>query len=224
VAKQLTVKAVENLGPGRYSDGGGTGLMLWVSQTGARTWVQRVTVGGKRRDLGLGGFPIVPLAVARELALENKRIVQRGGDPVAEKRRAKAEAANRMTFSEAAERTCAELAPTWKSTKEPKAFLSSLRTYAFPYFGNEDVAEVSSGQIRRAVLACRAKVPNLSVKVQHRILAVFKWTVAEGIRSTNPATGDALALPKLEKRTQHNLALPYADVAAAIDTVKASRA
>ena len=173
MVKRLTVKSVENLGPGRYSDGAGNGLMLWVNPSGARMWVQRVTVGGKRRDLGLGGFPIVTLAMARELALENKRTVQRGGDPLAERRRAKAESAKRMTFVEATERTCAELAPTWKSAKEPKAFLSSLRTYAFPFFGAENVADVTSGQIRRAVLSCRAKVPNQSVKVQHRILAVF---------------------------------------------------
>lgn len=198
--------------------------MLWVGPAGARTWVQRLSVGSKRRDLGLGGFPTVTLAEAREMALENKRIARRGGDPLAEKRRAKSEAANRLTFAEAAQRTCEELAPTWKSSKEPKAFLSSLRTYAFPTIGSEYVTDVTSGQIRQVVLACRKRVPNQSVKVQHRIFSVFRWAVAEGIREANPAAGEALALPKLARKTKHFRALPYSEVAAAIETVKDSGA
>ncbi len=121
-------------------------------------------------------------------------------------------------------RTRDELAPSWKGKKEPQAFLSSLTTYVFPHFGNTDVADVTSADIRRAVLACRAKVPNLSVKVQHRILSVFKWSVAEGLRNSNPATGDSLALPKLEHKPKNNRALPYAEIADAIETVKASNA
>lgn len=62
------------------------------------------------------------------------------------------------------------------------------------------------------------------MKVQHRIHSVFKWAVANGLRDTNPAVGAALALPKLEKKTKHNLALPYAEIAGALATVKASGA
>ncbi|MFT7191274.1 MAG: integrase [Dinoroseobacter sp.] len=67
-------------------------------------------------------------------------------------------------------------------------------------------------------------MPNLSVKVQHRILSVFKWSVAEGLRATNPATSDALALPKLELKQKNNLALPYSELHDAIETVKTSGA
>jgi len=136
----------------------------------------------------------------------------------------KEEAARRLTFAQAAERTRDELAPTWRGKKEPQAFLSSLKTYAFPYFGNAYVADITSADIRRAVLACRAKVPNLSVKVQHRILSVFKWSIAEGLRETNPSTSEALALPKLERKQKNNRALPYSEVRDAIETVKSSRA
>lgn len=222
--KRLTAKSVTALGPGRHSDGSGLGLMLWVSPSGSRSWVQRLTVYGKRRDIGIGGFPVVSLAEARDRALENKRMIQMGIDPLAERRRAKERASKRTTFAEAALRTRDELAPSWKGKKEAAAFLSSLSTYAFPFFGNADVSEITSADIRRAVLACRKKVPNLSIKVQHRIHAVFKWAVAEGLRDTNPAIGEALALPKHEMRPRNNKALPYTEVASAIDTIRASRA
>ena len=174
--------------------------------------------------MGLGPYPLITLAEARELAQTNKRAALKGHDPFSEKRRKKAEAARRLTFAEAAERTRDELAPTWRGKKEPQAFLSSLKTYACPYFGNTEVAEITSADIRRAVLACRAKVPNLSVKVQHRILSVFKWSIAEGLRETNPATSEALALPKMERKQKNNRALSYSEVLGAIETVKASGA
>lgn len=221
---RMTARSVESLGPGRYSDGTGNGLMLWVSENGARSWVQRLRVNGRRRDLGLGPFPLVTLAEARDLAHANKKAVLQGRDPFAEKQRKKEESARRLTFAEAAVRTRDELAPTWRGKKEPQAFLSSLRTYAFPYFGNTSVEEVTSADIRRAVLACRAKVPNLSVKVQHRILSVFRWSIAEGLRETNPATSEALALPKMERTQKNNRALPYSQVYNAIEIVKASGA
>lgn len=132
MAKQLTVKQVEALGVGRHSDGTGLGLMLWVSLTGGRTWVQRVTVHGKRHDIGLGGFPLISLAEARVLATENKRQALKGVNPVTEKRKAKMNAAKRLTFAQAIERTCLELTPTWRGKKEASSFRSSLATYANP--------------------------------------------------------------------------------------------
>ena len=70
-------------------------------------------VRGKRREIGLGGFPTVTLSEAREAALENKRVAFRGGDPLAERRRSQAI----PTFAEAARATHAELSPTWKNPR-----------------------------------------------------------------------------------------------------------
>ena len=70
--------------PGRYSDGGG--LHLYISKPGTKSWVQRITVDGRRRDIGLGGYPSVNLALAREKAAENRAAVAEGRDPVADKR------------------------------------------------------------------------------------------------------------------------------------------
>ncbi|MDV7145238.1 Arm DNA-binding domain-containing protein [Tropicimonas sp. TH_r6] len=74
--------------PGKYHDGKGTGLFLLVKTSGAKSWVQRIVIRGKRREMGLGSPPVVTLAEAREQALENKRVARAGGDPLAQKRKA----------------------------------------------------------------------------------------------------------------------------------------
>ena len=84
--------------PGRHGDGGG--LYLKVSRAGARSWIQRVTVAGRRRDLGLGRFPAIGLAQAREAAAKHRSLIAAGADPIAEKRKAAV-----PTFRAAAERT-----------------------------------------------------------------------------------------------------------------------
>lgn len=90
--KSLTAAFVSTIKePGKYHDGKGTGLLfLLVKPTGGRFWVQRIVVRGKRRELGPGSPPVVSLAEAREQALSNKRTARLGGDPLAEKSRAKA--------------------------------------------------------------------------------------------------------------------------------------
>lgn len=217
---RLTAAQVKSLPPGKYHDGGGTGLLLRVDSTGARLWIQRVTVRGKRRELGLGGFPTVTLAKAREAALENKRIAFWGGDPLTERRKAKAI----PTFAEAAKATHAELAPTWKNPKDRDAFLSTLETYIFPSVGNVLLSEVTSGDLRKAILAARVKAPGVARKLTYRCGHVFRWGIAEGHCTANPATTEALALPREERTTKHRKALPYTEVASCLEAVHASRA
>ena len=86
--------------PGRYADGGT--LYLNVSLGGSKQWVQRLTIGGKRHDIGLGGYPLVSLAEAREAAFLNRKLARAGGNPLAEKRKAK-QRDSMLTFREAAE-------------------------------------------------------------------------------------------------------------------------
>lgn len=220
-AAQLTAAFAKTVTePGKYSDGKGTGLFLLVKPTCAKSWVQRLSIRGKRRDMGLGAFPLVTLAEAREQALENKRLARAGGDPLAEKRMARAV----LNFEEAARATHSEIAHTWKNPKDRAAYLKSLETYVFPQFGSVPLPDVTSADVRRAILLARAKAPGVARKLVYRVSSVFKWGIAEGMCTGNPATSDALALPKIERTVQHRKALPYAEVAGCIETVKASGA
>lgn len=206
--------------PGKHHDGKGTGLFLLVKPNGSRFWVQRIIIRGKRRELGLGSPPVVTLAEARERALEHKRLARAGGDPLAEKQREK----RILTFEEAARKTHAELAPTWKNPKDRDAFLATLEAYIFPRFGSVRLPDVTAADVRAAILAAREKAPGVARKLTYRISFVFRWGVAEGICTGNPATAQALALPREPRKPEHRKALPYAEVAGCIEAVRASKA
>ncbi|NDR59201.1 tyrosine-type recombinase/integrase [Pseudoruegeria sp. M32A2M] len=219
--KALTAAVVSSVKePGKYHDGKGTGLFLLVKPTGGRFWVQRIVIRGKRREMGLGSPPVVTLAEAREQALENKRIARAGGDPLAEKRKARAV----LTFEEAARKAHVELSPTWKNPKDRAAFLSTLEKYIFPRFGSVALPEVTSADVRQAILAAREKVPHVARKLVYRVSYVFRWGIAEGMCANNPSTAATLALPKVERKPKHRKALHYSEVAGCIETVHASRA
>ncbi len=96
--KALSAAFVRTAPPGRHADG--NGLYLFVQPTGTRSWVQRIVIRGRRRELGLGAAGLVSLAEARELALANRKLARSGGDPLSEKRRAEGV----PTFADAAER------------------------------------------------------------------------------------------------------------------------
>lgn len=219
--KKLTAAFVSSArDPGKYHDGKGTGLFLLVKPSGARSWVQRIVIRGKRREMGLGSPPVVSLAEAREQALDNKRVARAGGDPLSDKRQARAV----LTFAEAARKTHAELSPTWKNPKDRAAFLSTLETYIFPRFGSVLLPDVTSADVRQAILAAREKAPGVAKKLTYRVSSVFRWGIAEGMCEQNPATAEALALPRIERKPNHRKALHYSAVADCIETVHASNA
>ena len=96
--KALSASFLRSAPPGRHADG--NGLYLFVQPTGTRSWIQRLVIRGRRRELGLGSLALVPLAEAREKALWNRKLARQGGDPLAEKRRSQ----GIPTFAEAAAR------------------------------------------------------------------------------------------------------------------------
>ncbi|MEM6742954.1 MAG: tyrosine-type recombinase/integrase [Pseudomonadota bacterium] len=217
----LTVRFIETVAvPGKYHDGRGLGLYLRVLTGGSRQWVQRIMVSGRRAEIGLGSPPVVTLAMAREAALANKRLARDGRDPVAEKRAER----DALSFADAARKAHSELAPTFRNPKDAKAFLAALEAHAFPRFGDRKAADVTSAETRQAVLAIRTTTPEAARKLALRISAVFKWCIAEGVRSDNPATAEALALPRREKTLRHRKALPHGEMAACLASVRASGA
>ena len=130
---KLTVTKVRSLSnPGRYGDGGT--LFLNVAPGGSKSWVQRLTVDGVRRDIGLGGFPLVTLAEARDKALDNRRLARRGGDPLAAKRKKKV-----PTFRQAAQATFDANKARWRNGKHTRNWMQTLEKRAFPVIGDKPV-------------------------------------------------------------------------------------
>jgi integrase len=203
---------------GRYADG--HGLYLVVDPSGAKRWVQRVTIRGKRCDMGLGSAALVTLAEARQKALDNRQTARAGGDPL----RAKREAEAMLTFEEAARKVHALHKPTWRNAKHGAQFISTLEAYAFPRLGRLRVAEVTTGDVLSVLSAIWVEKPETARRVRQRIGTVMKWAIAQGWRQDNPAENIAHALPKGKKAAAHRKALPHAEVFACIETVQASSA
>ncbi len=204
---------------GRYSDG--NGLYLHVDPSGARRWVQKLTIRGKVRVLGLGGYSLVSLADAREKALANRKLARDGGDPLATRRRRRAT----PTFEEAAAEVLKQKRAAWRNSKHAKDWPSSLRQYAFPDLGDKLVSDITSADLLQLLSPIWHDKPETARRVRQRIGAVMKWAVAMQHRPDNPA-GEALgqALGRQQNVVRHMTALPYDEVAGAVAAVRASRA
>jgi len=205
--------------PGRYCDG--HGLYLQVLPTGGRCWIQRLMIRGRRRELGLGGYPLVSLAEAREMAFDNRKLARSGGDPLAEKRKLQ----DLPTFEEAAARVLDQQRPGWRNAKHAQDWPRSLRAYAFPRIGRVPVSAVTTADMLAILSPIWHTKPETARRVRQRVGAVMKWAVAMGYRSDDPA-GDVLgqALGRQQDVVQHMRALPHGEVADAITTVWNSKA
>jgi hypothetical protein len=125
----LTVRQVQTAKVGAHGDG--NGLYLQVAAGGSRSWIFRYQLRGKRRELGLGGFPAVSLAEARDRAIDARRQLAAGLDPIEVRHgeRAKAVGAVKsITFKDAATRFIAAHRAGWKP-KHAAQWASSLETY-----------------------------------------------------------------------------------------------
>lgn len=127
--------------PGKYNDG--HGLFLCADKSGAKRWVQPIVIKRKRTELGLGRLSLVPLAEAREVAIENRKIARSGGDPL----RAKREARSVLMFEEAARKVHEIHEPSWRNRKHAAQFLSTLQTSAFPRIGRIRISEISTADV-----------------------------------------------------------------------------
>ncbi|RSV39457.1 DUF4102 domain-containing protein [Sphingomonas sp. ABOLE] len=218
--KRLTAAAIRHLKePGFYGDG--HGLYLKVDASGAKRWVQRIVINGKRRDLGLGSATLVTLSEARERALEQRKLARAGGDPLEAKRRSSAV----LTFADASAKVHELSQPTWRNVKHGQQWLNTLTTYAFPYFGDRRIDTINSADVLAALSPIWNSHPETARRVKQRIGSVFKWAIAQGWRTDNPAETIGKALPKHDRsKVEHRKALPYDRVGAALAKVRASDA
>jgi integrase len=209
--EKLTDRAVKTVGPGRYSDGTVKGLMLLVRDSGSRAWVLRYQMGHRRRDMGLGPYPEVGLADARERALDARRLVKRDGkDPIAERGRAKVK-----TFKEMAEALIESKQPGWRNPKHAAQWGSTLATYAYPKLGALDVQSVDTDAVLDVLRPIWTTKTETASRVRQRIEAVLDYATAIRVRTgANPARWRAhldhlLAKPSKIRAVKHHAALDW---------------
>lgn len=198
VAQELSALEVKNLAhPGGkrnvlYSVGGVSGLHMQVTPHGGRSWVLRVKVGEKRRDLGLGGFPTVTLSQARDKAREARAKIEAGIDPVEERKAAKAQliAAQRrgLTFADAVDKALAAKLDAFRNAKHRQQWENTLATYATPELGRMLVQDIDTQDVLRVLQPIWMDKTETAKRLRGRIEAVLSWATVSGHRKgDNPA-------------------------------------
>ena len=218
----LTALKVKALRPGEKTEryGDGRGLYLVIRPGGSRAWIQRITIDGRRTDVGLGGYPDVSLGRAREKAAGIRTAVADGRDPRAERRQP-----NLPTFRDAAEQYISDNASRWKNAKEAVNWHGCLLAYAYPRFGSSRIDRVSRSDVLAALKPIWMTKPSIARKLRQRIRVVFAAAMAAGYLDLNPA-GEVIdaALARTPAVKAHFRALPYQDVGAALARVEVSNA
>jgi integrase len=211
--KALSARFVDSVTePGKYFDG--QGLFLRVAKNGAKQWVQRITIRGKRSELGLGSPPAVPLAVARKLALENRGKAMLGGDPLAERRAAQ----EALTFAEAVEAYAAIKLTEFRSEKHRKQWVSSFERLVLPALGNMPVRNIEVSDILRMLEPHWRERTVTAKRLRGRVEAVLNWATVAGHRTgDNPARWagnlkELLPAPSKVAQAQNQPALALSDV------------
>ena len=198
-------------------------LNLRVTDTGSKSWVQRLTIRGKVRSLGLGGYPVVGLADARAIALQYRKLARAGGNPIVLRERAE----NKIpTFEVLVDEVINNHKKGWKSGGKSEAqWRASLRDYVMPALGDMLVSEITTEHVLDILLPIWASKHETAMRVRQRISMVMRYAVAKRYRIDDPA-GMAIseALPKNGFKRKHMRALPYAEVEEALQKVFASEA
>ena len=192
-ATELSALEVRRLvKPGRWSVGGVDGLALQVTATGARSWVLRITPEGRRREMGLGNFPSVTLAEAREKARKHRSLAEEGVDPIAAREAnrsaAHAEQQAQKTFSEVAAQYIAQHEKSWKNVKHQAQWAATLRTYAEPSIGKLLVRDIRPAHVIGVLEPIWTTKTETATRVRSRIELVLDYAAARGFREgLNPA-------------------------------------
>ena len=221
---RLTALSAKTLSkPGRHGDG--DGLYLNIAPSGSKSWVQRIVIHGRRRDIGLGLYPAVSLARAREIAHDNRSAIAQRRDPIAEKRE-KREAGLRPapsipTFAEAAARVIELRRPTWSNARHTAQWENTLSTYAHPVIGNKTVDSITPADAMAVLTPIWTTKPETASRVRQRMETVMDWAITHGYRLDNPAGRSLLkVLPPVKRLKEHRQALPYAQVPGAVALVR----
>lgn len=218
----LHVKRIHR--PGLHAVGGVDGLQMQVKDSGARSWILRVKVGARRRDIGLGGFPDVTLEQARGRAREAREQLRQGIDPLAARRAAKealrAADLKNITFDDAAKFCHEKKRPEFSSVKHGKDWINSLTAHVSPSMGKVRIGDVQMTHVIAALEPIWTTKTETATRVRQRIEDVLDWATVNGYRSgPNPAAWDgnlehALPRPSRVRKVEHHAAIPWQEIGA----------
>ncbi len=212
---KLTVKKCDKAAPGKHEDG--DGLRLVVSPSGARKWVLRITVAGRRREMGLGSYPEVGLAKAREKAGDARKLVAEGQDPIAARR---VEPERTPTFTTCAARYIRAHRHGWSNRKHARQWVSTLKTYARPIMGNKPIDQASTEDVLLVLQPVWTAKTETAKRVQGRMENILDFAAARKWRDqSNPARwrghlDKLLPSPRKVARPVHHPAMDFNDVPA----------
>jgi integrase len=209
---RLSAKSLNSLGAGKYADGGG----LWFVKRdgGGAQWVLRITVHGRRREMGLGGFPDISLAQARKLAQAARAQSKDGTDPIKAREKSKRTAQRNLNIlsdiaADAFESRKAEL----KDDGNAGRWFSPLALHVLPKLGKVPVAELDQIDIRDTLSPIWHEKADTAKKALNRLSICLRHAAALGLDVDLQATDKARALLGNQRHeTQHIPAMPWKEV------------
>jgi integrase len=234
---EMTAKQVRDLSaPGLKAVGGVSGLHLQVTESGAKSWILRVSTGVQRtsknekpfvarRDIGLGGFPDVTLAMARERAREAKEKLRKGIDPVAEKKALRsamlAGESRSVTFCELAKIYIIRKGKEYKGAKQLQKLQNQMDSYAIPFIGNMMVSDIEMSHVVDMLTPIWETKTETATRVRLHVEKILDIAIADKKRSgVNPARWkgmlehSSLPAPGKVSKVTHHAALPVGDMPA----------
>ncbi len=205
--------------PGRFGDG--AGLWFQVRDVKHRSWLFRYSAGNRQRQMGLGPFPDVSLAEAREAAHRCRAMVRQGEDPIETRRMAKAAAARdtsrAMTFRQVADRYLAAHEAAWRNEKHRYQWRTTL-ALACEQIGRTPVASVTTGDVMRVLQPLWREKTETASRLRGRVESVLDYAAAHGWRTgENPARwrghlAKLLPAPSRIAAVDHHAALPWPEI------------
>lgn len=231
IGRLSAIKVTRIKDPGYYADGGN--LYFRVAPSGARGWMFRFTMAGRTRDMGLGSYPEISLATARELADKFRPLVKAGIDPIERRRDDRAAqriaSAKNLSFDECARAYIEDHEAAWRNAKHRAQWSSTLKQFASPMIGKLPVSAIDAGLVIRVLKPIWHTKTETASRLRGRIESILDWARVHGYRSgENPARWkgnlDHLLPSRAKVRpVKHHVALPYTELAAFMADLRARR-